>query len=117
MIQERDGAVNVGMVLAAGPFVQPRETTLELWRECVHIMRMTARERWISNIKCNDCGACATIVISQEDHPYETGSMGTRIEACPPGFEVISGATGAREPRIVCANCKTVVFGPKQRGG
>ena len=43
--------------------------------------------------------------------------MGRRIEACPPGFEVISGANGAREPRIICANCKTVVFDPKQRSG
>ena len=43
--------------------------------------------------------------------------MGTRIEACPPGFEVISGAIGAKEPRIICANCKTVVFDPKQRSG
>jgi hypothetical protein len=117
VIQERDGAVNVGVVLAAGPFVQPRETTLELWRECVHIMRMTGRERWTSKIRCNDCGASATIVISEEDHPYETGSMGTRIEACPPGFEVISDAYGAREPRIICASCKTVVFDPRQRSG
>jgi len=105
------------MALAAAPFEQPRETTLELRRECVHIMRMTARDRWISNIKCDDCGASATIVISEEDHPYETGSMGTRIEACPPGFEVISGANGSREPRIICASCKTVVFDPKQRSG
>lgn len=115
MIQERDGRVNVGMVSAAGPFVQTRETALELRRECVHIVRMTARERWISNIKCDDCGACATIVVSKEDHPYETGSMGTRIEACPPGFEVILGANGSREPRIVCANCKTEVYASKRQ--
>lgn len=83
----------------------------------MHIMKMTARERWISNIKCDDCGASATIVISEEDHPNETGSMGTRIEACPPGFEVISGANGSREPRIICASCKTVAFGPKHRSG
>jgi hypothetical protein len=92
-------------------------TALELWRESVHIVNMTARERWVSNIKCNDCGTSATIVISEEDHPFETGSMGTRIEACPPGFEVISGANGSKEPRIICASCKNVVFRPKQQRG
>jgi hypothetical protein len=78
---------------------------------------MTERDRWISNIKCDECGASATIVISEQDHPYETGSMGTKIEACPPGFEVIPDAHGSKEPRIVCANCKTVVFRPKRRSG
>ena len=107
----------LGWPWAACPFVQAHATTLELRRECVHIVRMTARERWISNIKCEDCGASATIVISEEDHPYETGSVGTRIEACPPGFEVISGANGSREPRIICASCKTVVFSPKRQSG
>jgi hypothetical protein len=43
--------------------------------------------------------------------------MGTRIEACPPGFKVIMDANGSKEPRVVCANCKTVVFGPKRRSG
>jgi hypothetical protein len=105
------------MVLAAGPFAQAREIALESWCECVHIVPMTARDRWISNIKCDDCGACATIVISQEDHPYETGSMGTRVEACPPGFEVILGANGSKEPRVICANCKTEVYAAKRQSG
>ena len=43
--------------------------------------------------------------------------MGTRIDACPPGFEVIAGADGSKEPRIVCAKCKTVVYRPKRRSG
>ena len=117
MIQERRGHVNVGKLWAAGPFVQPYAIALELWRESVHIVNMTARERRVSNIKCNDCGASATIVVSEEDHPYETGSMGTRIEACPAGFDVILGANGSKEPRVICANCKTVVFNPKRRSG
>ena len=43
--------------------------------------------------------------------------MGTRIETCPPGFEVISGANGSKEPRIICASCKTEVYAPKRQGG
>jgi hypothetical protein len=105
------------MVLAAGPFAQAYATALELWRERANIVNMTARDRWTSNIRCDDCGASATIVISEEDHPYETGSVGTRIEACPPGFEVISGANGSEEPRIICASCKTEVYAPKRRSG
>ena len=97
--------------------MQPYAIALELWRQRANIVNMTARERWISNIKCDDCGASATIVISEEDHPYETGSVGTRIEACPPCFEVILGANGCKEPRVICANCKTVVFSPKRQSG
>ena len=110
-------ASTLGRLLAAGPFVQAYATALELRREYVHIMRMTERDRWTSNIKCDECGARATIVVSQEDHPFETGSMGTRIETCPPGFEVISGANGSKEPRIICASCKTEVYAPKRQGG
>jgi hypothetical protein len=97
--------------------VERGAAALELRRERAHNARMTARERWTSNIRCDDCGACATIVISEEDHPYETGSMGTKIEACPPGFEVILDAKGSREPCVICANCKTVVYAPKRQSG
>ena len=93
-------------------------TALELRRECEHNLKMTERERWTSNVKCDDCGARATVVISEQDHPYETGSMGRRIETCPPGFQVVlSSGDGAEEPSIICANCKTLVFGPKQQAG
>ena len=79
----------------------------------VHIVRMTARERWTSDIRCAECGRSATAVISEEDHPYETGCAGKMVEACPSGFEVIPDKDDSKGMRIVCSRCKTVVYGPK----
>ncbi len=69
---------------------------------------MTERERWISSIKCDDCGNSGAIVFSEEDHPFEDGSRGIRVEACPPGFEVIR-MVDRGGARVVCAKCRSVV--------
>jgi len=91
------------------------QSALELSRASAHSARMTLRERWTSDIRCDDCGRSGTAVISEEDHPNETGSTGKRVEACPLGFEVAHSKDASEGIRIICSCCKTVVYGPDDR--
>ncbi len=90
-------------------------SALELSRASAHTASMTHRERRTSDIRCDDCGRSGTAVISEEDHPYETGSTGKRVEACPLGFEVAHSEDGSEVIRIICSRCKTVAYGPDDR--
>jgi hypothetical protein len=76
---------------------------------------MTIRERWTSDIRCDECGRSGTAIISEEDHPYETGFNGKMVEACPLGFEVAHSKDGSEGIRIICSSCKTVVYRPDDR--
>lgn len=74
---------------------------------------MAARDRWTRDLKCPDCGVAGTAEISEEDHPWVRGDIGRTVDLCPPGFAVIEGKTHSTQTQIVCATCKTVVYGPK----
>ena len=52
-------------------------------------------------------------VITEEDHPYETGFTGKTVEVCPPGFKIIPGKDDPQATHIICSQCKAVVYGLK----
>jgi hypothetical protein len=71
---------------------------------------MEMREQWTAELSCSDCGSVGTAVVSEEDHPYETGDVGRRVLFCSPGFQILPRAAGSADTRIECATCKNVVF-------
>jgi hypothetical protein len=71
---------------------------------------MDIREQWTADFSCSDCGSVGTAVVSEEDHPNETGAVGRRVLFCSPGFEVLPRALGSSDTRIGCARCKSEVY-------
>jgi hypothetical protein len=71
---------------------------------------MEIREQWSADFSCSDCGSVGTAVISEEDHPYETGEVGRRVLFCSPGFEILPRDAGSTDTCIGCAACKNVVY-------
>jgi hypothetical protein len=71
---------------------------------------MDIRDQWTADFSCSDCGSVGVAVVSEEDHPYETGNVGRRILFCSPGFEILPREIGSTDTRIGCATCRNVVY-------
>jgi hypothetical protein len=74
---------------------------------------MAARDRWTEDLVCRRCGKTGKAKISEVDHPWVRGDWDRTVDECPSGFLVVGCKSNSRHPQIICAECKTIVFGPR----
>lgn len=66
---------------------------------------MTARDRWTTNLSCEECGTSGVADVSQEDGWSFKNDQSTRVDFLPEGFDY-SGGSGFGDPvRFFCKNC------------
>jgi len=67
---------------------------------------MMERDRWAVNLACPSCGTTGIAEISD---------LPRTIDNCPLGFDVVLHPVWS--PQILCADCRTIVYGPQIRHG
>ena len=65
---------------------------------------MRTRDRWAVKLSCPSCGITGVAEISD---------LPRTVTNCPPGFNV--DLHPIQLPQILCADCRTIVYGPKTR--